>query len=201
MFRSVIKYCFDRSLAIIAIIAMLPFFLAIAVMIRISSPGPIFFRQKRVGRNGRLFTLIKFRTMLNNDGMNTVTTSFDSRITKTGRFLRKWKIDELPELFNVLLGDMSFVGPRPDVPGYADLLTGDERKILSLRPGITGPASLKYFNEEQILAGVENPVEYNDHIIFPDKVKINFKYLEKYSFFGDLKIIMYTIVRKHNYEY
>jgi lipopolysaccharide/colanic/teichoic acid biosynthesis glycosyltransferase len=115
--------------------------------------------------------------------------------------LRKWKLDELPELINVIRGEMSFVGPRPDVPGYADLLAGDDRKILSLRPGITGPASLKYYNEEDILAGVEDPVQYNDRVIFPDKVKINLKYLERISLAEDIKIIFYTILRKKDDTY
>ncbi len=139
--------------------------------------------------------------MVCNPIINTITTSDDPRITPFGAFLRKWKLDELPELLNVLLGEMSFVGPRPDVPGYADLLTGDDRKILSLRPGITGPATLKYYNEEEILAGVKNPKEYNDLIIFPDKVKINMKYVERHSLIGDVKIIICTILRKQNYEY
>ena len=135
-----------------------------------------------------------------NEDLNTVTARDDKRITKLGSFLRKWKFDELPELINVLTGDMSFVGPRPDVPGYADLLTGENRKILALRPGITGPASLKYYNEEEILANVGNPNEYNDKVIFPDKVKINLKYLNDHSFLLDLKIILYTILRKQDYE-
>ena len=198
--NSIIKYTFDRLLAMVAMVALFPVFVIIAIAIKIQSPGPLFFRQKRVGKDGRLFTIIKFRTMVANDGFNTVTASDDSRITTLGAFLRRWKFDELPELINVLTGEMSFVGPRPDVPGYADLLTGEARKILTLRPGITGPASLKYFNEEEILAGVENPKEYNDRIIFPDKVKINLKYLERYSLFEDLKIIFYTILRKQDYE-
>ncbi len=200
MINSIIKYTFDRLLALVALVALFPLLVIIAIAIKISSPGSLFFRQKRVGKDGRLFTIVKFRTMVNNDSQNTVTARNDSRITKLGAFLRKWKFDELPELVNVLLGDMSFVGPRPDVPGYADLLTGEARKILSLRPGITGPASLKYYNEEEILAGVENPIEYNDTIIFPDKVKINLKYLERYSLAVDLKIIFYTILRKQHYE-
>jgi len=180
---------------------MLPVMAVIAVLLKLGSPGRVFFRQKRVGKDGRLFTMIKFATMVENDGSNTVTAANDSRLTKPGAFLRKWKLDELPELVNVLVGEMSFVGPRPDVPGYADMLTGEERKILSLRPGITGPATLKYIREEEILAGVENQKEYNDHVIFPDKVKINLKYLERFSLLGDLKIILYTIIRKQNYEY
>ncbi len=186
-------------LSLLALVILLPVFIVIAIVIKAFSPGPLFFRQKRVGRYGCIFTIIKFRTMMANDGSNTVTARNDNRITREGAFLRKWKFDELPELINVLTGDMSFVGPRPDVPGYADLLTGDNRRILSLRPGITGPASLKYYNEEEILAGVENPREYNDQVIFPDKVKINLEYLEKNSLCGDLKIIMYTVLRKQNY--
>jgi lipopolysaccharide/colanic/teichoic acid biosynthesis glycosyltransferase len=201
LIKSVVKYIFDRLLALFALVCMLPVLAVIAVLLKLEPPGKVFFRQKRVGKDGRLFTMIKFTTMVENDGSNTVTAANDSRLTKPGAFLRKWKLDELPELFNVLVGEMSFVGPRPDVPGYADMLTGEERKILSLRPGITGPATLKYINEEEILAGVENPREYNDLVIFPDKVKINLKYLERYSLTGDLKIIFYTIIRKQNYEY
>jgi lipopolysaccharide/colanic/teichoic acid biosynthesis glycosyltransferase len=197
----IIKYLFDRLLATVGLITLSPVFIILATGIKLTSRGPVFFMQQRVGREGRLFTIIKFRTMVANDGFNTVTASSDNRITHFGSFLRKWKLDELPELINVLLADMSFVGPRPDVPGYADLLKGDERKILSLRPGITGPASLKYYNEEEILAGVKNPKEYNDLVIFPDKVKINLKYLERISLMEDLKIIIYTILRRQDYEY
>ena len=188
-------------LAFIALVILSPFLLMVAAGVKISSRGSVFFMQKRVGREGRHFTIIKYRTMRANDGVNTITSANDNRITKFGTFLRKWKIDELPELFNILVGDMSFVGPRPDVPGYADLLSGGDRKILLLRPGITGPASLKYYNEEDILAGVENPKDYNDLVIFPDKVKINLKYLERASLFEDLKIIFYTIIRKQDDTY
>ncbi|MCX6246713.1 MAG: sugar transferase [Bacteroidetes bacterium] len=195
------KYIFDRLLALVALVFLFPVLLSIALAIKSSSHGPVFFRQIRVGKDRRLFSIIKFRTMVNNQSFNTFTTSEDPRITSLGRFLRKWKLDELPELVNVLLGEMSFVGPRPDVPGYADVLKGEEQRILSLRPGITGPATLKYFFEEEILAGVKDPKEYNDLVIFPDKVKINMKYLEKHSLIVDLKIIIYTILRKQNYEY
>lgn len=188
-------------MALVAGILLFPVLVPVALGIRLSSQGPVFFRQKRVGKDGHLFTIIKFRTMRINDGSNTVTAVGDARITPIGSFLRKWKLDELPELYNILIGEMSFVGPRPDVPGYADLLKGNDRKILALRPGITGPASLKYYNEEEILAGVENPKEYNDTVIFPDKVRINLKYLERCSLFEDLKIIIYTIIRKKDYEY
>jgi len=191
-----IKYLFDRIFGIIGMLMFLPFFLIISGLILVNDGYPIFFIQKRVGRNGKLFRMIKFRTMKKNDGKNTVSVQGDSRITKTGAFLRKYKLDELPELLNVAIGQMSFVGPRPDVPGYADVLEGENRKILKLRPGITGPATLKYSNEEELLAGVDDPVKYNDEVIFPDKVSINLEYYYKHNLILDLKIIFATIFRK-----
>ena len=153
-----------------------------------------FFVQKRVGYKGKLFALIKLRTMRNDNPISTsVTTKEDSRITRLGRFWRKTKIDELPQLINILLGDMSFVGPRPDVPGFADKLQGDDRIVLNVRPGITGPATLKYKNEEEILARQENPEKYNAEVIFPDKVRLNKEYIKNYSFIQDLKYIWQTI--------
>jgi lipopolysaccharide/colanic/teichoic acid biosynthesis glycosyltransferase len=128
---------------------------------------------------------------------NSISIAGETRITKIGAFLRKYKLDELPELWNVLIGNMSIVGPRPDVPGFSDKLTGEKRKILLMKPGITGPASLKYANEEKILAGVADPIRYNEEVIFPDKVKINLDYLNNYSFPLDIKIIIKTIVRKN----
>jgi lipopolysaccharide/colanic/teichoic acid biosynthesis glycosyltransferase len=199
--RNTVKFLFDRFFAFLAILVALPVLIILTPIIILSSRGPVLYRQKRVGKNGVLFTMYKFRTMKGNDSTNTVTTRLDPRITKVGRILRKWKLDELPELFNVLAGDMSFVGPRPDVPGYADRLTGDDRKILQLRPGITGPATLKYIDEEEILSSVNNPAEYNDRVIFPDKVKINLRYLEKFSLSEDLRIIFYTLIRKKINEY
>ncbi|MEI6898365.1 MAG: sugar transferase [Bacteroidota bacterium] len=199
--RNAIKYIFDRIFALIGMILAVPFFIIIPIVILSGSKGPVFFRQKRVGKNGKLFTMVKFRTMSVNDSSNTVTAKFDSRITREGDFLRKWKLDELPELFNVLIGDMSFVGPRPDVPGYADNLAGDDRKMLQLRPGITGPATLKYLDEEEVLATVPNPNQYNDEVIFPDKVRINLKYLETHSLTGDIKIIIDTLLRKKYHDY
>jgi lipopolysaccharide/colanic/teichoic acid biosynthesis glycosyltransferase len=138
--------------------------------------GSPIFVQKRIGRHGKAFKMYKFRTMQKHHNGSSVSVKGESRITPLGAFLRKWKLDELPELWNVWIGDMSFVGPRPDVPGYADLLEGENRKILLLRPGITGPASLKYRNEEELLANQENPQKYNDEVIFPDKVRINLHY-------------------------
>lgn len=153
-----------------------------------------FFIQKRVGRNGELLSFIKIRTMRSDPSFQTnVTTDRDPRITSLGRFFRKTKLDELPQLVHVLFGQMSFVGPRPDVPSFADNLSGDDRIILSVRPGITGPATLKYRNEESILAGQDDPERYNDEVIFPDKVRLNKEYVENYSFRKDIKYIWQTI--------
>lgn len=156
-------------------------------------PGPVFFTQQRIGQHGKLFTMIKLRTMTVNHGGSSISVKGESRITPLGAKLRKYKLDELPGLWNVLIGDMSFVGPRPDVPGYADKLEGDDRKVLLLKPGITGPASLKYRNEEEILAQQDDPIKYNDEVIYPDKVRINLEYLEKQNFWLDLKIILKTV--------
>lgn len=190
-----LKFVFDRICALLGLIILCPILLLISIAIKIKMPnGPILFRQKRVGRNGRYFVMYKFRSMIVNHGGSSVSVAGENRITPLGAKLRKYKLDELPELWNVLIGDMSFVGPRPDVPGYADKLQGIDREVLKLRPGITGPASLKYRNEEEILASVENPQQYNDDVIFPDKVRINLYYLNNYSFFTDLKIIFCTVL-------
>ena len=191
----ILKRTFDIILSIFAIFLLFPFFLLVSFLIVIDSGFPIFFLQKRIGRGAKEFNIIKFRTMKTNNENITITVSDDSRITRIGKYLRKTKIDELPEILNVLFGQMSFVGPRPDVKGYADKLKGANRKILALRPGITGPASLKYYNEEYILSQKSNPKKYNDEVIFPDKVKINMDYFHNRSFFLDLKIIFATIFR------
>lgn len=183
-------------MAMVGLLSLWWLMLLVAICIKVKMHGPVLFRQQRVGRKGRLFTMVKFRTMLVNHGGNSVSVAGESRITPLGSVLRRWKLDELPELWNVLLGDMSFVGPRPDVPGYADTLTGEDREILQLRPGITGPASMKYRNEEEILSAVENPQKYNDEVIFPDKVRINRLYLHDHSFFLDLKMIVATVLGK-----
>ena len=190
-----LKRTFDILLSVFAIFLLFPFFLLVSFLIVIDSGFPIFFLQKRIGRDAKEFNIIKFRTMKKNNENITITVSDDSRITRIGKYLRKTKIDELPEILNVLFGQMSFVGPRPDVKGYADKLKGANRKILALRPGITGPASLKYYNEEYILSQKSNPKKYNDEVIFPDKVKINMDYFHNRSFFLDLKIIFATIFR------
>ena len=154
-----------------------------------------FFIQDRVGKNGKLFKVIKIKTMKKINGLTTtITSANDARITLSGKFFRKLKIDELPQLWNVLKGDMSFVGPRPDVPGYADQLTGDDRVILFIRPGITGPASIKYKNEEELLSKQQDPQWYNDNVIWPDKVRINKEYIKQWSLLKDIKYILQTII-------
>lgn len=154
------------------------------------------FIQRRVGRDAKLFYVFKIKTMKKIKGIeHTNTTALDPRITKSGKFFRATKIDELPQFFNVLFGSMSFVGPRPDVEGYADKLQGADKVILSIRPGITGPASIKYKNEESILAKQSNPQKYNDEIIWVDKVKINRAYIENWSFMGDIKYIVKTVIK------
>jgi lipopolysaccharide/colanic/teichoic acid biosynthesis glycosyltransferase len=186
---------FDKFAAFFGLLVLFPFLLVIAILIFVKmSGGSIFFIQKRVGKNGKLFKMYKFRTMVISHGGCSISVQGEERITPLGAILRKYKIDELPELWNVLIGDMSLVGPRPDVPGYADLLEGKNRKILELKPGITGPASLKYKNEEEILAQQLDPIRYNDEVIFPDKVKINLQYYYRHNFLVDLAIIAKTII-------
>lgn len=178
------------------LIILFPLLIFISLAIKLGSSGPILFSQSRVGKDGKLFTLVKFRSMtVQQDSSSTATARGDVRITKIGAFLRKYKLDELPELWNVVMGEMSLVGPRPDVPGYADSLKGTDRNMLKLRPGITGTASLKYANEEEILAAQEDPQKYNDEVIFPDKVIVNLEYYENQSLWLDIKIIFATIFR------
>ncbi|WP_430934270.1 sugar transferase [Saccharicrinis sp. 156] len=189
------KRLFDVLASFVGLCLIWPLLISIAIVIKIKMPGPVLFTQKRVGRHGKLFTIFKFRTMSVGHGGNTVSVKGENRITPLGAVLRKYKLDELPELWNVLIGDMSLVGPRPDMPKYYKNLQGEERKILELRPGITGTASLKYANEEELLSSVTDPVKYNDEVIWPDKVKINLDYYYGNSFVGDIKIIFQTIFR------
>ena len=209
------KYLFDRVGALVGLCCLWPVLMVVALLIRVKMPGgPVIFRQKRVGRHGRLFTMYKFRSMTVGHSGSSVSVAGESRITPLGAKLRRYKLDELPELWNVLKGDMSFVGPRPDVPGYADQLQGDSRRVLLLRPGITGPASLKYRDEEELLAHVQDVIdekgeminekygvirsvqEYNDRVIYPDKVHINLYYLDHYSFVKDIQMILCTVLGK-----
>ncbi len=198
----ILKYIFDRAMAFIGILILWPVLLVVAILIKVKMPGgPVIFKQKRVGRDGKLFTMYKFRSMTVGHGGSSVSVAGESRITPLGAKLRHYKLDELPELWNVLIGDMSFVGPRPDVPGYADQLKGADRDVLKLRPGITGPASLKYRDEEDLLAGKEDPQKYNDEVIFPDKVRINLYYLHHYSFLKDIEMIFCTVLgRRMKYD-
>jgi len=191
-----VKRFFDIIVSVVGLVLLCPVLFVIAILIKFKMPGSVFFNQKRSGRYGKLFTIHKFRTMTVGHGGSTISVKGESRITPLGAVLRKYKLDELPELWNVLKGDMSFVGPRPDMPEYLDKLKGQEKKILELRPGITGPASLKYANEEELLASVEDQVKYNDEVIWPDKVRINLDYYYNRSFWGDVKLIFQTVFGK-----
>ena len=200
-----LKWLFDKLASLFGLLFLSPVLLVVAILIKVKMPGPVLFCQKRVGQYGKLFTVYKFRSMTvkaeasvasRDSDATSIASTEQNRITPLGEKLRRYKLDELPELWNVLKGDMSFVGPRPDVPGYADQLQGEERDILKLKPGITGPASLKYRNEEELLASVENPAQYNDEVIFPDKVRLNLYYLKNYSFIKDIQMIVYTVLGK-----
>lgn len=176
------------------LVLLAPLLLVIAVIMKLKMPGPVLFKQERIGRKGKSFTIFKFRSMILNHDGSTISVKGENRITPFGAFLRRYKLDELPELWNVVRGDMSLVGPRPDMPEYLNQLAGEEKLILELRPGITGPASLKYAREEELLASVTDPAKYNDEIIWPDKVRINLDYYYNRSFFGDIQIIFKTIL-------
>lgn len=194
----ILKYIFDRLMAFIGLLFLWPVLAVVAILIHLKMPGgPVIFKQERVGRNGKLFTMYKFRSMTIDHGGSSVSVAGESRITPLGAKLRHYKLDELPELWNVLIGDMSFVGPRPDVSGYADQLKGEDQDVLKLRPGITGPASLKYRDEEDLLAKQADPQRYNDEVIFPDKVRINLYYLHHYSFIKDIQMIFCTVLGRH----
>ena len=208
-FSRAIKYLFDRVVAFVGLLALGWLLIIIAVVVKVKNPdGPAIFRQFRVGRHGKLFKIHKFRTMYENQEGPTVAYPVEGRVTPFGAKLRRHKIDELPELWDVLIGKMSFVGPRPDVPGYADKLEGEDRVVLEMRPGITGPATLKYRNEESLIeqyvkkmkaegdprSETEIALWYNDKVIYPDKVRINCEYYRHYSFIEDMKILVKTIL-------
>jgi len=207
----ILKYFFDRVVALIGLLFLWPVLLIVAILVKVKMPGgPAFFVQKRVGKNGRLFDCHKFRTMTVKHNGSTVSVAGDSRITPFGATLRHYKLDELPGLWDVLIGNMSFVGPRPDVPGYADKLQGDDRRVLKLRPGITGPATLKYRLEDEMISEYVAQMqasgdtrgmqviaeEYNDKVIYPDKVRLNLYYLDHYSFIKDVQMILCTVLGK-----
>lgn len=190
----ILKFIFDRVFSLLGLILLSPFFLVLFVIHKIKMPGGRFFyRQVRIGKDAKPFRIFKIRTMKENSEQGgSISVYDDERILPFGKWLRETKIDTLFELINILIGDMSFVGPRPDVPGYADRLEGDDRRLLRLRPGITGPASLKYRHEDKILAMQPDPQRYNDEVIYPDKVKINLQYLDNWSIFLDVKILWKT---------
>lgn len=205
----ILKWIFDRLMALVGLLVLWPVLLVVAILVRVKMPGgPAFFCQKRVGKDGKLFTCHKFRSMTVKHNGSSVSVAGDNRITPLGAKLRHYKLDELPELWDVLVGNMSFVGPRPDVPGYADLLQGDDRKVLKLRPGITGPATLKYRLEDEMISeyvakkqaeGDARPmqeiaIEYNDKVIYPDKVRLNCYYYRHYSFWKDIEMIFATVL-------
>lgn len=214
-----LKWMFDRVVALIGLLFLWPVLLIVAVLAKVKmSGGPAFFVQKRVGKDGKLFNCHKIRTMTVKHNGSTVSVAGDSRITPLGAKLRHYKLDELPGLWDVLIGNMSFVGPRPDVPGYADKLEGDDRDVLKLRPGITGPATLKYRLEDEMLSDVrrlmsvgrclpqeqidkmsdqELAVWYNDNVIYPDKVRLNCYYYRHYSFIKDIQMIFCTVLGRH----
>lgn len=191
------KRIFDVFFALLGLLALWWLIIIAWLVASLDAKTSGLFIQTRVGRNGKYFKIFKIRTMrVSNKKFSTVTKTSDIRITKIGKFWRKTKIDELPQLINILKGDMSFVGPRPDVPGYADQLVGDDRVILSVRPGITGPATLKYRHEEELLDSVEDPEKYNREVVYPDKVKINRKYVENISVVKDIQYIIRTVTGK-----
>ncbi|NTW83790.1 MAG: sugar transferase [Chlorobiaceae bacterium] len=189
------KRLLDIAGSVIGLIIFSPVLVAVAIVVRLTSPGPVLFMQSRVGRHGRLFRCIKFRTMIvDAHEQGSITAHGDSRITRVGRALRRYKLDELPQLWNVLAGNMSLVGPRPDVPGYADQLTGEDRRILDLLPGITGPATILFRNEERLISMAENKKAFNDEVIYPEKMRINREYMETCTVFRDVGYIVATIL-------
>jgi len=205
----IFKWLFDRLISLIGLLVLWPVLLIVAIWVKVKMPGgPVFFCQKRVGKDGKLFTCHKFRSMTVRHNGSSISVAGDSRITPFGAKLRHYKLDELPELWDVLIGNMSFVGPRPDVPGYADKLIGNDRDVLKLRPGITGPATLKYRLEDEMISSYvterqasgdtrstqDIAVEYNDTVIYPDKVRLNCYYYRNYSFLKDIEMIFATIL-------
>lgn len=191
-----LKRTFDIFCSSIGIAVLCPLIFVCWVIAALDTRSNGFFIHKRVGRHGRIINVYKIKTMYASKGIRSPIASNNfSAITKSGMFFRKYKLDELPQLFNVLAGSMSLVGPRPDVPDYADQLKGSDRVILLLRPGITGPASIKYKNEEALLSAAEDPVLYNDTVIWPDKVRINKEYIVQYSLMADIKYIMQTFLK------
>lgn len=189
------KRIFDAAIASIALVALTPLFAVIALLIKITSRGPIFYRQARVGRSGRIFQLTKFRSMIVNSERKglLITSAGDRRVTPFGRILRRSKMDELPQFWNVVRGEMSLVGPRPEVPLYVDVYSVEQREVLTIRPGITDPASIAYRDEEKVLAGKSDPDLYYRQVVLPHKIDLNREYLKRLSFSYDLWLLLRTV--------
>ncbi len=189
------KTVLDLLVSMLGLIFLAPFFIIIGILIKIDSPGDIFYKQERVGQNGKLFKLLKFRTMdIGADKATSITVGErDPRITKIGFYLRKYKLDELPQLINVLVRDMSLVGPRPELKKFVDLYEGVQRQVITVRPGITDFASIKFRNENELLAGKEDPIQFYIKEIMPLKLKMNLDYINDQSFWLDVKIIFKTV--------
>jgi lipopolysaccharide/colanic/teichoic acid biosynthesis glycosyltransferase len=196
-FNQIIKRIFDFLVSLIGILIISPVFIIVSIAIKLDSTGKVMFLQRRVGRYGKEFNIYKFRTMITDAEKigKQITVGKDNRITKVGAFLRKFKIDELPQLFNVLKGDMSLVGPRPEVPKYVALYNKEQKKVLDVRPGITDMASLRYKDENDILGKVDNPEEYYINVIMKDKLNLNLEYIEKSNIFFDVYLIIKTIIK------
>lgn len=192
------KRIFDILVSGVGLILLSPILFFISLWIKLDSKGPVFYRQTRVGRGNRDFRIFKFRSMNTGADKGSLITigGRDPRITRSGYFIRKYKIDELPQLINVFIGDMSFVGPRPEVRRYVEMYTVEQMQVLSVRPGITDVASIKYRNENEILGSVENPDEYYIRVLMPDKLRLNMEYMDKRTFFSDIKIILITVLGK-----
>lgn len=197
IFNRTIKRIFDFVCSGIGLIILSPVLIIIAIMIKKGSDGPVFFKQIRVGKDGKNFEILKFRTMVVNAEKlgRQITVGNDNRITKVGGFLRKYKLDELPQLINVFKGDMSLVGPRPEVPRYVEMYTKEQRKVLNVKPGITDLASLRYKDENELLGKAENPDEFYINTIMPDKLALNLEYINKSNVFYDIYIIITTIIK------
>lgn len=208
---SLLKQIFDKAVSFCSLLFLWPVLVVVAIMVKVKMPGgSAFFVQQRVGKDGKLFNCHKFRSMTMGHNDSSVSMTGESRITPFGEKLRRYKLDELPQLWDVFVGNMSFVGPRPDVPGYADKLEGNDRDVLKMRPGITGPATLKYRNEDDLIAehvarrqkegdlrdAEEIALEFNDKVLYPDKVRLNCYYYRHYSFAKDLQMICCTVFGK-----
>lgn len=188
------KRFFDIVASACGLLVLSPLFLVLAIWIKLDSKGPVFYRQVRVGRNNKDFRLYKFRSMrVGSDKLGLITVGGrDPRITRSGYFIRKYKLDEFPQLINVFIGDMSLVGPRPEVRKYVEMYTPEQMKVLSVRPGITDIASIRYRNENELLEQVDNPDEYYEQVIMQDKLRINLEYVDNNSLMNDIKLIFLT---------